>query len=141
MNIVIFAPSSEYDPTNLPALPADAHVAVIAWDGKVPEGVTGIPLPRPTGVSESLRRTMSGSLPGRVLSRLTPLDPGTTFWRYVRRSAAAGKALREADLVVAVERDAAYAAWKWSRSARRGKALPTVFGYPAARAQIERLSA
>jgi hypothetical protein len=49
--------------------------------------------------------------------------------------------LEQADLVVAVERDAAYAAWRWNRTADRGGALPTVFGYPAARAQIERLAA
>lgn len=141
MNIAIFAPSSEYDPANLPNLPADARVAVITWAEQVAEGVDRVRLPRPTGLLDGLRRGVSRTMPGRVLARLTPLDAGVTFWRATTRSPAARQAIRDADLIVAVERDAAYAAWRWNRSARGRKALPAVFGYPAARAQIERLSA
>lgn len=141
MNIVILAPSSEYDPASLPALPASARVAVISWIPSASEQVTSVRVARPSGAFDALRRVASGSLPGRVLARLTPLDGGATFWRATRRSAPARTVIRSADLLVAVERDAAYAAWRWGRAARRHKVLPTVFGYPAARAQIERLSA
>ncbi|MFD1492962.1 hypothetical protein ACFSAT_09575 [Microbacterium wangchenii] len=78
-------------------------------------------------------------MPGRILIRLTPLDAGATFWRATRSTPAARGAIRTADVLVAAERDAGYAAWRWARAARRaGRDLPTVYGYPAARAAVER---
>lgn len=139
MNLVILAPSSGYDPSNLPDLPKDARVTVVGWDGT---GEGRIGLRQSNGVAKRVRLLASRTMPGRVLVRLTPLDSGATFWRATRRSKNARRVIRSADVLVAAERDAGYAAWRWTQAARRaGDELPTVFGYPAARAVIERLSA
>lgn len=89
----------------------------------------------PRAAVEWIDDLASRSVVGRVIRRLTPLDPGSTFWRSTRRSAAARESLRKADLVVALERDATYAAWRWVR-AERSSGLRAVYGAIAARAAV-----
>jgi hypothetical protein len=76
----------------------------------------------------------------RTLVRVSPFDRGAVFWRAARRSADVAKAAMAADLLVAPERDGAFAAWNaLARARRHGRRPLAVSGYPAARAAIERL--
>lgn len=78
---------------------------------------------------------LDGSVIGRNIKRLTPLDGGRRFARAARRSADLRHAVANADLIVALERDTVLAAWtalhKWSRPGTRG-----VFGLAPARALL-----
>lgn len=82
-----------------------------------------------------LASALDGSLVGRNIKRLTPLDGGLRFASAARRSTEFQQAVREADLIVALERDAVLAAWsalrRWGRSDARG-----VFGLAPARALL-----
>ena len=139
MHVVILSPAGLLDDGSLPNVRADDDVTLIAWDrSDAPE--RAVLLRRPAGWSSRVARWAQPTVVGRVLLRLTPWDPALVFHRAVRGSATARGALRAADVLVAPERDGAYSAWKLARNARRaGRELPSVFGYPAARATIERL--
>ena len=141
MHIVVLAPSAGFDEGSLPGLPDGARVTLIAGEQAVESHAETVVLPRQGGLAARLRALASRSMPGRVLIRLTPLDAGATFWRATRSAPSARATIRTADVLVAAERDAAYAAWRWARAARQaGRDLPTVYGYPAARAAVERLA-
>ncbi|MBN8205698.1 hypothetical protein JF550_06970 [Microbacterium esteraromaticum] len=142
MKIVILAPGGGYDASALPMIPTDSQVSVLGFESS-PEVVgTVVPLQRPGGWRAKLTAAAARTMLGRVLLRLTPLDPGVVYWRATQASDVARKAIRDADLLVASERDAAYAAWRWHRAhAKVGRQVGSVFGYPAARAAIERASA
>jgi len=83
------------------------------------------------GVGAAVRRLVWGSAAGRTVFRLTPWDGGRRLWRAVRRDPAISELLRNADLVVAAERDGVFTAWK---SVRRTPAQACVYGLPAAAA-------
>lgn len=135
---MIMSPNGLYDETSLPHLGPDALVEVVSF---VPvEYAATILLPRTKGLTERLVRAMSPSAVGRELLRLTPLDPGVRFRRAAKRDARVRASLAGADLVVAPERDGALAAWHAARDAARDdRPLATVFGYPAARAALDRI--
>lgn len=115
------------------------ELTVLAWSaGDAPGEVRAIPVSRDDSATLSGRlrravdRALSGSAAGRNLFRLTPWDGGRRMWRAVRRNPAAFQALRDADLIVAVERDAILTAWKSVHSlAAPGAAA--VYGLPSAR--------
>lgn len=141
MHVVVLSPAGVYDAGSLPQLSPDDRVSVVAWRGAQPEGATTVPLTRRNRPVDRMAAAASRSMLGRVLVRLTPLDGGAAFWRATRSDAAARAAIRSADVLVAPERDGAYAAWRWAHAARSaGSRLPAVFGYPAARAVIGRPS-
>jgi len=140
MHIVVLAPGAGYDQSSLGSLPETARVTVVAWEGKRPD-VDTVSLHRPGGLAARVSKAAAKTMPGRVLVRLTPLDPGATFFRATRASAAAREAIRSADVLVAAERDAAYAAWRWAKAAARAEAtLSAVYGYPAGRAAVEQVA-
>lgn len=141
MHVVVLSPSGVYDAGSLPQLQEGDYVSVIVWRGVEPDGATTVPLTRRHKLGDKITAAVSGAVAGRVLLRLTPLDSGARFWRATASDATARALIRGADLIVAPERDGAYAAWRWARASRRaGTPLPAVFGYPAARAAIERLA-
>lgn len=78
---------------------------------------------------------LEGSVVGRNLKRLTPLDGGLRFAAAARKNPEFRTAVREADLIVALERDAVLTAWtalrRWGRPDARG-----VFGLAPARALL-----
>ncbi|MFJ4224653.1 hypothetical protein [Microbacterium sp. NPDC089695] len=88
-------------------------------------------LPRRNRLSATLER----SVIGRTAKRLTPLDGGFRFAAAARRNPAFRAAVADADLIVALERDAVLAAWtalrRWGRTGARG-----VFGLAPARALL-----
>ena len=63
----------------------------------------------------ALTRALRSNAIGRVLLRLSPWDAGRVFARAVGSSAEATAAAREADLIVACERDAILATWNLAR--------------------------
>lgn len=140
MRVVVFAPTNRTIGDGVAALADAADVTVLSfgpssWDGagSIAVGAPGIR----TRLSELARR----SAPGRVLRRLSPLDPGAIFARRVRTSAEAQAVIGEADLLVSVERDAQFAVWREARRrARRGSAVAAVAGFPAARIAVRGLS-
>lgn len=141
MRIVVLAPSGGFAGSVLPGLPSDAVVSVVALPGTTNEGAEVVQVSLPAGVGERITRVAARSVPGRVLLRLTPLDPGVRYWRSAMKSERARALLARADIVIASERDAGYAAWRWTRAMRRTRPeRVAVFGYPAGRAAIERIA-
>ena len=84
----------------------------------------------------AVQRALSGSAAGRNVFRLTPWDGGNRMWRAVRRNPAARRALREAGLIVAVERDAILTVWKSVHSSLAPDAA-AVYGLPSARTVLQ----
>lgn len=140
MRIVVFAPAAHDLEDGLAALGPDADITVVSTLAVPPDRVSRVAVgasPFWSRLSEFTRRTP----PGRVLRRLTPLDPGVLFARRVRRSATAQAAVASADLLVSIERDAQFAVWTEARRrSRRGSAVAAVVGLPAAHAAVRRLS-
>lgn len=140
MKIVVFAPTASDMSTGLATLTGQADVIVLStfpaqWDDaeSVAVGSSGL-LAR---LSEFARRTP----PGRVLRRLTPLDPGAMFALRVRQSDAARSAISEADVLVSIERDAHFAVWRAARElGGRGRSVSAVAGFPAARSAVRSLN-
>jgi hypothetical protein len=60
----------------------------------------------------TIARRLAGSPGGRLLNSVGPVDPGRVFWRAVRHSADARKAIRHADVVIAGDVAAITAAWQ-----------------------------
>ena len=137
MRVVVLSPAGVFDTGSLPSL-ADVEVSVVSWSGANAPDATNVVLPGSTGPRNRVIAVAQRSVIGRVLLRLTPLDPAVVFWRATTASDAARAAIRSADLLVAPERDGIYAAWRWCRIGRRaGTPINAVFGYPAARAALE----
>lgn len=118
------------------------EVTVLTWERHEAAGVRTIALGRDDSgtMSGRLRRAaqrlLSGSAAGRNLFRLTPWDGGRRLWRAARATPAAVQACREADLIVAVERDAILTVWKCARSRIAPRAV-AVYGLPSARTVLE----
>lgn len=119
------------------------ELTVLTWETQEsPTGVRTIALGRDDSgtvngrLRRAAQRVLSGSPAGRNVFRLTPWDGGRRLWRAARRTPAAVNALGNADLIVAVERDAILTVWKsvHSRIAPRAAA---VHGLPSARTVLE----
>lgn len=138
MNLVIFSPADSYGPKALPALGEADTVTVVCWgtpDARTDDRIRVAQRPLPA----RLVAIASGNVLTRTIVRALPLDTGARFWRATRSDARVEAAVRQADLIVAPERDGAFAAWSWRRVAeRRGRRIPAVAGYPAARTAIAR---
>jgi hypothetical protein len=139
MRVVVFSPTGMYTESSLPELSGDDDITVVCWADVTIDGAQRISLPtRP--FAERVARAASGNVALRTLLRLSPFDRGAVFWRAARGSAEAARAVMAADLLVAPERDGAFAVWNaLSRARREGRRPLAVSGYPAARAAIERL--
>ncbi|KRB36274.1 hypothetical protein [Microbacterium sp. Root180] len=133
--VVILAPGGEISDAALSSLKAEgADVAVITVAPPPALGVRSVGVPPPSPAVRRIDGWMRRTAVGRAVRRLTPVDPGSRFWRATRRSREAAELLSSAQIVVAVERDAFYAAW---RSARRGGAgVQVVSGVSAATARL-----
>lgn len=81
-------------------------------------------------------RLLDRSVVTRTLVRLSPADGGVVMRRRLRRSAAATRALREGDVLVACERDAVLAVWSAARG--RGEQVLGLFGIAAGLAELRR---
>ncbi len=98
----------------------------------VAAGLTTIALPGLPPLA--VERVLRGSAIGRTLLRLTSADRGVRLARRARADIAARRALDEAGVLVAAERDAVLTVW---RAARRAPASTTaVLGLPALAAII-----
>lgn len=84
----------------------------------------------------SFMATLNRSALGRNLKRILPLDGGRRFATRARKDRRFRTAAADADLIVALERDAVLAAWtglhRWALRPSRG-----VFGLAPARALLE----
>jgi hypothetical protein len=139
MRIVVASPSGAGIATALNGMPDGSAVTVVSLTRVDLPGVDCIVVPPPSRLARRLDGWARRTAAGRALRRLTPLDPGAAFWRATRRSAAARESIRQAALLVAAERDATYAVWRWARVRRRGgDPFGAVFGFPAARAFVQR---
>lgn len=144
-NILIVAPSGGLDVASLGPLPTDAVLTVVSWEAaaRAQSGVgTVIAVPPRRGRLAALRMRLRApqGLIMRSLVRLSPFDEGVWFWSSASRDAAARSAVRTADLIVALNRDAVYAASRWQRRLRaKGVAVPAVLGYPAARLELAKV--
>ena len=133
MRIVVFAPRGG-STSDLPLDPDD-RVTVVCWQDASADAVEQVITVPEHPLSRRVLTVLGTSLPGRMLTRILPLDTGSRFWRATSTSAAVADQVRKADLIVAAERDAGFAVWRWRR---RGGASGAVRGYPAARVWIRR---
>ncbi|TFV83795.1 hypothetical protein E4V99_01515 [Microbacterium sp. dk485] len=135
MRVVVLSPRGVADLAALGESVERTQVTVISATG---EGRVDVVVRGPGRFGCLLRAACERTLPGRILLRLTWMDPGATFWRALRSHGAAVRALRAADLIVAPDRDGVFAAWKAARAlSRRGRQVAAVYGYPAARARLD----
>lgn len=124
-----------------PAAEARPELTVLCWEagaGEAPSIAVGHDDSATLSgrLRRAVQRALSGSAAGRNLFRLTPWDGGSRMWRAVRRSPAARQALREAGLIVAVERDSILTAWKSVHSSLARDAA-AVYGLPSARTVLK----
>lgn len=84
-------------------------------------------------LSQAVVRIAWRSAVGRNLIRNTPLDQSRRLWRAARADRAVRALVRDADIVLAVDRDAVFTVWKMTRSRQYGDRWAAVFGASAAR--------
>lgn len=139
MNVVVVSPSGAFDRSGLGLVPQHMDVILLTWAEHTQLEIPCAGVRAPSGALARLCTRFVSRLDrnvfGRSLIRLTPLDEGARFWRAARHDRAAVSAIARADVVVASERDAVRAAWQF---ARRNTAAAVVYGYPAARAAIQK---
>lgn len=143
MNIVLISPAgsvlSNLTETGLTPGGPDSAV-VLVWDDapRTVQDADVISVGRPPGpLHKRLVPLLVRSALGRNLLRVSPLDGGRRMWRATRRNPAAVEALRTADLIVAVEREAILTGWRSARSLASAD-CDAVYGMPAGRAIITR---
>jgi hypothetical protein len=144
VKVLVLAPHGAVDVAFTEQLASD-EVQVVVWDAVPGENDRRIPVPAPRGLGASLGRRLwrlcGSNAVGRTIYRLTPFDEGAVFWRALRSHPGIDRAAREADLIVAGERDAVFASWKLARRHRRSRADTVVSGYPAALAALAKRTA
>lgn len=136
MRVVVFIADGAEHARAVEALARTAEVTVVARAGSgvsTPGTVVLSTSPRIARLSAALQR----SLPGRVLRRIGPLDPGSVFLRDVRRSSDAIAAVTAADVLVATDRDSVFAVWRLARSSRGNRTARAVAGFAAARQIVQ----
>lgn len=107
----------------------------IVWAGA---GEGTVRLTRPSGLGARLAARCARSFVARELVRLTPADPAVALWKATCATVPVQALMADADLIVAAERDASYAAWRWNRLlARRGRDVAAVYGFPAASVVVQ----
>ncbi|WP_243224847.1 hypothetical protein [Microbacterium sp. CIAB417] len=75
---------------------------------------------------------------GRNLVRLSPFDDSRRLWNALRRDASIAAVVRDADVVVAGDRDAVFSVWQMSRKSRTfGGGWAAVYGFAAAQWALE----
>ncbi|MCK2036324.1 hypothetical protein KZC51_09255 [Microbacterium sp. SSW1-49] len=127
MKVVVLAPRGA---TAVDAIRATGDVETIGW---APSG-SDVVVRRPAPWAAGLQRRLGSGIPVRILLRFLGADDATQFARAVASDPSAQRVLASADLVVAAEEDATYAAWRAARSSSRPRA---VYGFAAARAILE----
>lgn len=145
MNIVLIAPSGSLAPTldRLELLPEDT-VTVVTWsppdtDRSAP--IDAIVLERPVSdIAHAVTATLSTSVIGRNLLRLTWLDGGRRLARHALRDARVRGAVSRADLVAVLERDGILTGWhavrRWARDT-----VPAAYGPAAAHTLLSTMRA
>lgn len=127
--VVIFAPRGAVASDLADADPS-ATIALVRWGDRTEVTPDGTVILAQPVFSSRIVAALSRTLPGRMLVRILPIDTGVRFWRSTRRSAEIAALIRDADLIVAAERDAGFAVWQWHGRAGAARA---VRGFPAAR--------
>lgn len=105
----------------------------------LPDPGSIILLGSPSAAADGLiARYLEGSVIGRNLKRISPLDDGRRFARAARKNKQFRDAMASADLIVALERDAILAGWtglrQWGSEHARG-----VYGVAPGRAVLTEL--
>lgn len=131
MRITVLAPGGSADAVSLEEF---GDVAVVGLEG----AEVTLPVRAPNARSQRIAAALSRTFPTRALLRVLPWEPSTWFARAIAADPRARAALTEADVVVAADPDAVYAAWRIARPSARVRSV--VFGFPAARAACEDLS-
>ena len=134
MRVVVFLPRGE-TVRQMPVLESANTITFVCWSQASSDAdVIAVAESR---VGTGLTAVLSRTLPGRMLTRMLPLDTGVRFWRATARSEQVSVAVRGADLIVAADRDAGFAVWKWLRRCEQPRPA-AVRGFAAARAWIAR---
>lgn len=113
----------------------DDHVDVVTATTSDADGTRIVLGPSALPSKGRVAAVLQRSVIGRNLLRLTPLDGGRRFAKAANRSRDFQASAAEADLIVALERDAILTAWKALRSSTRPGARG-VHGLAPARALL-----
>lgn len=124
--IVVLAPHGSPDADRIRR---EHEAVVIGWIGDA----TRITVPEPSRWSTQIRRILGRSFCAQVLLRLLAVDEASQFSRAVFRTTRVRQLLEEADLVIAVDAEATFTAW---RAWRRWRIARVVSGYSAGREAI-----
>jgi hypothetical protein len=111
-------------------------VTVITWkQGIVFAGGTIVRVDQNEGpIARWAGQKFAGSVIGRNLLRMTPLDGGRRLARAVRNNSQAREALADCDIIIAAERDAILTTWRAARVSR--KKVFAAYGVPAGLAKV-----
>ncbi|WEK62702.1 MAG: hypothetical protein P0Y60_08255 [Candidatus Microbacterium colombiense] len=110
-----------------------ADVQTVGWA----DSGAHVSVRRPSSWAAAAQRRIGSGIPARIVLRLLGADNATQFARAISSNRDALRVLATADLVVAAEEDAAFAAW---RAARPAQAPRSVYGTAAALAAVDALS-
>lgn len=130
---VVAIMSSDHGTPALAELAAQAEVTRVGPASKnasTREHVLTLPSQR--AMARRIERLAWGSALGRNLIRITPLDRSRRLWSAARRDRTLHDLVREADVVVALDRDAILTVWKLSRKRELGVSWDAVYGGTAA---------
>lgn len=123
MNIVLVCPSgaisSVLDRIRATGGESADEVTVVSWRRRDVDATDtqSIIVGHPLGsFSRAMNDALRGSVVGRNVLRLSPIDGGRRMWRATRREPRFRAAVTRADLIVAVERDGILTAWMAART-------------------------
>lgn len=99
-----------------------------------------VDLPRRSRLSERLRSLAWRTAWGRNLFRVSPFDDSRRFWRAIGKNPYVAGIVRDAQVVVAGDRDAIFSVWQMTKKPRRfGRTWSAVYGVSAARFALDNL--
>ncbi|WDH79816.1 hypothetical protein PTQ19_05085 [Microbacterium esteraromaticum] len=125
--------SSDHETPALADLAARAEVVRVGPASKGAHSVTHVLTPAaPRGLSQRIERLAWRSAVGRNAIRISPLDRSRRLWRAAKRDRVLHALVRDADVVVALDRDAILTVWKLSRMRDLGDSWDAVYGGSAA---------
>lgn len=130
---VVAIMSSDHETPALAELAAQVELTRVGPASKDADAREHVLTPRSQGpLARRIERLAWGSALGRNLIRITPLDRSRRLWSAARGDGALHDLVREADVVVALDRDAILTVWKLSRKRELGTSWDAVYGSTAA---------
>lgn len=138
MNVVVVTMAGPASPELLGALPDLVRIKSVTASTATVESLETLVISMPHGLFSRFIDRISSQFQRnavlRMLLRVSPLDRGARFWRALRRDVQVDDFLRDADLLIAGDRDANFTCWQLARRAN----IVSVSGYAAGKRELMR---